>query len=79
MLHLVLLHLEPGEELLDAVLLLVLVAKASSAHAPSPDGCAVSPEPLGDLLEGLIVDTASQLVGGQLRSDLLPELHAGAG
>lgn len=89
MLHLVLFDLEPREELLDALfvlLLLLLVGQASpyshaASSAPSSSSSSSSSPPklLGDLLEGLVVDAASQLAGGELRSDLLSELHAGAG
>ena len=94
MLHLFLLELEPGEELLDDLLLPVLLrllVVGQTSYPPAaadgvPDAVAVAvagrgcpPNLLGDLLEGLVVDAASQLAGGQLRSDLFPELHSGAG
>lgn len=82
MLHLVRLELEPREEFLDAERLLVVVGGQPSSRSccsSSSDGSPGSPELLGDLLEGLIVYTASQLAGGQLCPDFLPELHAGAG
>lgn len=88
MLHLVLFGLEPREEFLHAVfllllllmmvvmlLLLLLVSQATPDDAGAPSSA--SPELLGDLLEGLVVDASSQLAGGQLRSYLLPKLHAG--
>lgn len=90
MLHLFLFDLEPREELLNALFVLLLmllllvmmmvvvvVGQTSSSDTSAPSSS--PPELLGYLLEGLIVDATSQLAGGQLRSDLLSELHAGAG